>query len=432
MGAMRRASILCLALASSAHAVELDGESFSRAVRPMLQHAGCASASCHASGLIGMLLNAAGHDDAKDLIEVKREVRPGDPEHSALYRKALGIDHLGGHTVEKEGCGGLLLSAWIRGAKDLAPCAPPPRVDALPRVLDPLIASCATGACHGGPAAPRLLQPERPGSASVNAAGLARSVDRFLPSRSLLLRRLLGDRHPKILDGTDDPNYRRLFSWIADDDPVIATAGVPSYARFAHDVQPILVRRGCTDAACHGASGNPLVLVENPGFTFDNYLRIVARIADHRFPDKPRNLRAHGGGRRLGGLDDCAMAAVSGWLEDHPAPACTPRPAPDRARFAAVVQPSLEKLTCPRCHADPSLGFRFIAHPDAADLDRNYDEVLRKIDLDYPPASPVLMRVREDCMQARIMAWIDRAPDPGCVVDLRNFKGSFPSPTRTR
>ena len=121
------------------------------------------------------------------------------------------------------------------------------------------------------------------------------------------------------------------------------------------------------------------------------------------------------------------MAVIAGWMSGTAPLACRPRPLPDRDRFARQVQPSLEALTCPRCHEDERLGFRLIAHPDAADLDRNYQSVLAKIDLDYPPASPVLLRVREDCMQARLMAWMERAPDPGCTVELAHFKGTFPS-----
>ena len=60
-------------------------------------------------------------------------------------------------------------------------------------------------------------------------------------------------------------------------------------------------------------------------------------------------------------------------------------------------------------------------------FERNYREVVRHLDLEFPPASPVLLRVREDCMQARLLAWVGSQPQPGCVVSLANFRGSFPA-----
>lgn len=408
----------------------LDEALFRARVRPMLQRAGCASPVCHGSGLIAMRLDPSGRDAGRDLVEARPRVVAGDPAQSPLYAKALGAEHLGGVVLGDGSCASALLAAWIRGApaphctdegKRAAALPLPP----LPRSLDLLLDGCATAACHGAMARPRMLPPARPGANRVNAAALAPSVDRLQPSRSALVSRLQGREHPRSLGGVGEPAFRSLYAWMAGESAV--GDGAPPFERFAREVQPLLVRRGCVDPACHGSAESPLVLLGRPDAAVDDWLRLAPRIAAGLFPAKPQNLLPHGGGRRLGGPDDCAMATVQAWLDGAPPARCTPRPPPDRARYAEVVQPSLEALTCPRCHRDERLGFRLIAHPDAADLERNYRSVLEHIDTDCPTASPVLLRVNEDCMQARLLAWIGGQPDPRCTVDLAHFKGRFPS-----
>ncbi|MSP62344.1 MAG: hypothetical protein EXR72_18830 [Myxococcales bacterium] len=418
-----------LALAATASArPALDAKAFRETVRPILQRAGCAGPTCHGSSLIGMRLGPSGRDFERDLVAVARHVVPGAPGRSALLKKALGIGHLGGCGVAPKSCEEAQLAAWIRG-RPVAACRPEvhSRVVAaeLPAALANLPSRCASSICHGGPATPRLLHPRRPGAARVNAEALLPSLDRLQPTTSRLFHLLLGgEGHERFLDGGDDPLYRELFAWIAGE--AVVGAQAPSFDRFVDQVHPLLVRRGCTNAGCHGSAANDLVLLA--AAPLDNYLRLVPRIADGTFPRKPQNLLPHGGGRRLGGDEDCVMATIRGWLDGRPARPCTPRPPPDRARFAKLVQPSLETLTCPRCHADDALGFRFLANPTAAQLEENYRQVVAHVDLDYPAVSPVLLRVREDCMQARFLAWVDRQPDPGCTVDLRNFRGTFPTP----
>src|SRR5205085_384585 len=160
------------------------------------------------------------------------------------------------------------LAEWIRGRRGLKACPAETRVvgrDELPALLRGVMAGCATAACHGRTAFPRLADPAQRGAERVDVEGLALSVSRFVPSRC----------------------------------------------------------------------------------------RLVPRIASGLFPAKPQNRRAHGGGRRLGAVeDDCAMAAIAAWMNGTAPGVCRPRPLPDRERFAKVVQPSLEALTCPRCHVD--------------------------------------------------------------------------------
>ena len=380
-----------------------------------------------------MRLNPAAHDGGRDLAQVLKQLRVGDPRRSPLYTKALGGDHLGGKSVAAGSCEAKLLASWIQGRRELAPCVAPAQAAplatpgaALPPSLRALLPGCARPACHGGAVGPYLLDPARPGADAVDVEALAPSLDRFLPSRSRLLARLLGaGDHPRSIASTDDPVYRELHAWVSGE--AVVRAPAPSFEAFERDVQPILERRGCTNGGCHGASTADFILVGTREAVIDNYLRIVPRVAAGLFPAKPRNLEPHGGGRRLGAPDeDCASATIGGWIGGAAPAACRSRALPDRARFASLVQPSLEKLTCPRCHEGGKLDFLFTAHPDAVGLERNYQSVLRKIDLDYPPASAVLLRVHEDCMQARLLSWVDRQPDPGCTVELKNFRGSFP------
>src|SRR4051812_15198156 len=80
--------------ASRGSTSHLDEASFRIAVRPALQRAGCAAATCHASGLIGLRLSAANGDATSDFGETSRLVRARDPAASPLYTKALGTSHL--------------------------------------------------------------------------------------------------------------------------------------------------------------------------------------------------------------------------------------------------------------------------------------------------------------------------------------------------
>jgi hypothetical protein len=261
------------------------------------------------------------------------------------------------------------------------------------------------------------------------ADALEPSLSRIRPSQSRLLSLLRGAQgHPRVFeerrDTASDRDLLEILAWIAGEP--VPDEHAPPFDSFARDVQPVLERRGCTEPACHGGPGSGVVLEGGELGVLDNYVRLVARIASGRFPQKPRNVVPHGGGRRLGDAGDCSTESVTAWIERRAPAPCRPRVPPDRERFAQFVQPSLETLTCPRCHKSDDLGFRLIDKPNSADLARNYEEVLAHVDLEYPPVSSVLLRIHESCMQARLLAWLDNVPDPGCTVELANFRGRFP------
>ena len=376
-----------------------------------------------------MPLFPSGRTSTEELNEVRKAVRPGDPARSPLLQKALGNHHLGGRNLDEDTCETRLLSDWIRGRRGLSPCPDPPpsqRAPELPRALLDRLASCASAACHGGAVSPRLFDPTLPTGAGLDARSLERVVDRVRPTHSVLLHRMLGEGgHAASLRSDHDRDYLDIAAWIGGAS-LPEGRSLPSLDGYAREVHPILVRRGCTNGACHGSGGVTLTLFPDTAAIVDNWVRLAPRAASGLLLHKARNLVAHGGGSRLGGPDDCSTRVVEEWVAGRPSPSCRPSAPPDFNRFAQVVQPSLETLTCPRCHGDGGLTFHFEAKPDRATLERNYREVLAHVDTEYPPASSVLLRVSEDCMQARILAWVGREPDPGCTVDLKNFRGRFP------
>ena len=403
----------------------LDDKIFRAQVRPMLARLGCSSGACHGSGLLPLRL---GFDPATDFGEVSRAVVPGASARSLLLAKAFGRDHFGGQNLDEKSCESRLLAAWIdhRTHPGCATRTIPTADRPLDEALRPLLARCATAGCHLDRAAPRLLPANHPGALIVAGAALARFGSPQRPAHSPLLRALTGERHPRFLSGPDEPDYRRLYGWL--DGEVIPP--LPLAADFARVVQPVIERRGCSSNSCHGGGAGGLYLLSGGDSATDNALRLATRAASGDFPQKPLGDLPHGGGRRLGAHGDCSHDRIRAWLDARPAPTCPPILPPDRTRFATAVQPSLEALTCPRCHIESLAGFQFFAHPSAAQLDLNYQNVVAHIDSEFPPASPVLLRVREPCMQSRLLAWVANQPDPNCIVRLANFKGSFPSMSR--
>lgn len=412
----------------------LDRASFHRAVRPALVSAGCASGGCHGSNLVGLHLGRG--EDEERFRDASRYVRRGFPSQSALLTKALGRDHQGGANLAQDQCEARVLVEWIRGGRP-SPC--PPREDRrvragttpppMPESLDPWIASCAESQCHGDRARPLLVAPHNSSERAFNSRSLAPYTMPVAPSMSTLLRVARGERgHVASLAAPDSATWRTLFAWMTGEGEI--RGEIPSWSAYASAVNGVILRRGCATSACHGAADNALSLVDNSDATADNYLRVARVLREGSFPAKPRNTEAHGGGRRIGGQEDCASRVIDAWIAGRAPEQCLSPTPPDRAQFAAVVQPSLEALTCHRCHEDGTGGFWFARAQRGEFVQRNYDNVLAKIDLEYPPASHVLFRVREDCMQAKMLAWVGRQPMPECTVRLANFRGSFPTMNR--
>lgn len=417
--------------ASTSDVVRLDEASFHRAVWPALESAGCGSGACHGSNLIGMHLS--GGTLPERYRDALTYVRRGAPARSPLLMKALGHHHQGGANLAQDQCEARVIAQWIRGGRP-EPC--PRREDrrvraatvlpAMPTELDAMVHTCATQQCHGAQSSPLLVAPNDESARAFNARALSAYSTTLLPSRSRLFRALRGEAgHPTSITTPDTDAFRAAFRWVTGE----STPGGdgPSWTEFSRTIHGILVRRGCTSDSCHGSITTPLTLLGVDDAREDNYLRIRRVLSERSFPSKPRNTdEAHGGGRRLGGAEDCASRVIDAWTAGREPERCPPPPPPDRGLFATVVQPSLEALTCHRCHENGTGGFWFSRAPAGRFIERNYQSVVANIDLEYPPASHVLFRVREDCMQAKMLAWVGRQAIPTCTVRLANFRGSFP------
>ena len=128
--------------ASSAHPVH-----FVNDVVPLFSKLGCNSGGCHgkASGQNGFKLSVFGFDPHADYSALSRESRgrrvfTGDPEHSLLILKAIGVTaHGGGRRCTPDSPDHKLLSNWIRQGvpwgDDSAPTVTSVRVEPADRVL---------------------------------------------------------------------------------------------------------------------------------------------------------------------------------------------------------------------------------------------------------------------------------------------------------
>ncbi|MBX7101672.1 MAG: hypothetical protein K1X89_28415 [Myxococcaceae bacterium] len=408
-------------------AAPLDAEAYEATVRPMLVARGCAAGNCHGSELLPFVLPPPGRPGAPSAIA---HAVAGKPGASPLLQRALGQGHFVGRMLEPGSCEAKVIEAWIAGAP-LKPCAaaagPDRRLDApappLSAELAKPLAGCASERCHGaGGAAPTLLDLDRPGALEANASVLWRFAHPVKPFRSPLMQAVLGSgKHPRVFDGVDDPGARALAGWMLR--ATIPARGPQRYADFAARVEPVLEARGCASASCH-AGRTEYQLLE--GQTEDNYWRTLSVAADGRLLSKGQNRTAHGGGRRLGGAEDCAAATVRAWSEGRPVPDCRPPEPPSFEVFRAVVVPGLSALTCTKCHRKGPGGFWAFDQPDEEQLQRSYRSTLEHATVDFPMASSVLQRVREKCLQRQMTAWLSRVAPPKCTVDVSNFEGTFP------
>jgi hypothetical protein len=75
-------------------------------------------------------------------------------------------------------------------------------------------------------------------------------------------------------------------------------------------------------------------------------------------------------------------------------------------------------MTCTRgpCHGEGRRIYKVVPRPDTTTLLANYKETIAQIDLEFAPLSEVMLRMREPCAYAVVMAWIEDAPRPACEV----------------
>jgi hypothetical protein len=406
-------STLLLALLAAAP----ETSAWTKTVRPMLVERGCGSAECHGKSLIPFRFEPW-QTDAKELAREEAEALSLG-KSGLLLGKATGVKHYGGRGLEPGGCEVRAVQAWLDG-NPASPCAQA-RTDVSGTVpngeLNKVWARCVTAGCHD------VKSPVLSASDSAaNRQALAPFALRFLPSDSRLFKAVQGnERHPAVLANPKDAGWRALWAFATE-------SRLPSkpaaWEAFEKTLNPMLLRRGCGRGSCHGFPEAPLVLSDAPVAAADNFMRLLLFAEAGTFPKKPRNEVAHGGGPSFVS-GDCVDTQVARWLSGKSVMACAPPPAPDKARFATVVQPALGALTCQKCHKKGLASFHFTA--DAAQVEADYQAVVKAIDTEFPPGSRVLARVRESCLQSKILSWVAKLPDPGCAVQLKNFQGDFPS-----
>ncbi len=398
---------------------------YAEKVRPILLAAGCANGSCHGSTLAPLKLldrPVSQTEAAAEAVEAWSLVDVKSAKESTLLQKAFGArEHIGGKNLEPGSCEVEHIVAWIEG-KDPS-CAltlrerslPRPMQGPLPVETDRLMASCATSSCHGGPAAPRLVN--GPEARAQNAGPLTAFGNGFAPTTSRLFGALTGkNKHPVLLKDPTSLEGRALFAWMSGE-TLAAPKKLPSLPVFRTSVLPLFVRRGCAQSTCHGGVGSGLLAPTGDETATDTYLRLMPRLANGTLWPKVTNSVAHGGGLVLGAKDDCVASQVQAWLDGKPLKTCKPRPPPSEATFAEVVQPAFETLKCTSCHKRGVGGMTLTdANGDASVVKANYAAVQQFIDLDFPPVSHVLLRVREPCLQSRILAWIAGKGQPTCTI----------------
>lgn len=397
---------------------------YAQRVRPILLAAGCANGACHGSTLAPFKLLDRPLDASEQNSEAELTWKLSDAQHpleSTLLRKATGgLNHVGGKNLEPGSCEVAHIAAWMSGT--VATCTLELRSrellrgtqNPLPTELDATLATCATSSCHGGQAEPHF-------ASTPNAAALSPFANPFAPTTSPLFKSLSGARgHPVSLKDPTSLPARALFSWMTGE-PLAAPKRLPSLEVFRKVVMPVLNRRGCSQSACHGGVGSGLLLPPSDETVVDGYLRLLPRIAKGALWPKVTNAVAHGGGLGFSTKDDCLAQQLEAWLAGRTPRTCPPHRLPDEATYAKIVQPAFEQLKCTSCHQKGSGNFLLVpAGGDASTLHANYLAVQPFIDLDFPPVSHVLLRVREPCLQARIVAWVAGKPQPSCEVARRD------------
>lgn len=423
-------------------------------IRPMLSRHRCDSTECHGNITFrgGFHLSISYQDGVNDYRVILNRIDRKAPEKSLLVQKLLNqVAHNGGKNLDEKSCDMQRLMAWI-GQRPAPACIDPPPPDEVARfqreVMPALGAlGCVEKACHGGE--PRAMmrfdmttltaKQLRPELALLSFKLTAKQP---LNSYQSPIVRAMNDEdgHPEHRRAIDKLScaYRRIYGFIAqapeatcdlklDTDGAFARS-LPSFKDFKDHVVPGLHRRGCTENTCHGGGSGDMGLFSNltiEQVPLHNYLVLTARIEDFAHPEKStflrtaRNQEPHGGGKRLGGKGDCVDDIITTWLSHKTPGPCAPPPPPSYARYVTEVQPVLDRMTCTnkQCHGGGAA--HFVLHPFAKEeklLRWNFSEVIRQINRDFMPFSPVQLRMREACAYSIIGAWIEGRPKPSCVM----------------
>lgn len=236
--------------------------------------------------------------------------------------------------------------------------------------------------------------------------------------------------------------------------PAQSTAAPPAQAdeaaRYARDIRPIFVRRGCAGGSCHSAfRGGGFYFTGNDERELPN---VTARI-DRKAPEqselllKATGVSQHNGGRNIA-VGSCDYRRVLAWIEGKPDVQCSDDTPRDVQRFAREVIPALRALGCGDCHSQPGpatqrLDLSLLKQPaDAAaplvtpQVQTLFTQISNMPQYPISPwVNPLLAAVlasdgkhtkvfdRRSCGLRRVYGYIAEAPELSCDV---NTTGAMP------
>lgn len=341
-------------------------ERFAREVAPALVALGCAAASCHGTtggagngrlDLSGLAAGAARKDDA--LASAYKAFMGSRLNHlvvwmSPVLKAAWGEDAAHKRQVDLRSCAYRRLHGFIAGSPEATctvdqPLPDVPSFAAFSDVVLPEVAKrgCVESDCHGrGAGDMPLFEFNVDGHARLHnyLALTSRVEDPSRPDESTLLRTARNkDPHGggARLGGAGDCIDELVVRWLRGQKVRRCPPPTPpSYERFASEVQPVLDKMTCTQAACHGEEVTTFHLTPRARgqAARANYQAVLKHIDFDFMPFSQVMLRMR---------EPCAYSVVGAWIEKKPRPDCVvhdPDPSvfPRRDRKGNVVHPKVE------------------------------------------------------------------------------------------
>lgn len=414
-------------------------------VRPMMNRRGCTAGPCHAGQRGGGFSFRSGQmNDTHDYQQVLERVDHKNPEASELLRKATNkVQHNGGLNITVGSCDYKRLVAWIGDRPDID-CSdePPPDPQRFAREVAPALQALGCVGCHSQnlPARSRLnlapLSQTPPNVPQALESFVSTHPTPYMSWQSAIIRAAAGqDGKHSAKANPKSCAYRRLYGYIAGSPELSCSLTddseekqLPDYEVFAKTVLPSITPRGCGDVSCHGGGAGGMSLygiIPGQSDGWHEYLAFTARVEDFAHVDKStflttvRNEVPHGGGQRMGGAGDCVDSMIVAWLTRQTVKPCPPPSPPSYERFVAEVQPVLDRMTCTnaKCHGSGKLPYRLTPHAAAAAILRtNYENTLKRIDMNFMAFSEIQLRMREPCAYSIVASWITKKPRPDCQL----------------
>ncbi len=141
---------------------------------------------------------------------------------------------------------------------DPAPIVADPAFGQFERDVQPVLAGCESGTCHGAPQADFFIScGSTQEQVAFNFAQARAFVDDPVDNSELLQRPLavsgggFGHTGGDHFQSSNDEGYRAIAAWAEAVGPIEFGEGDPGKEFFADHIQPLLLSRGCSFEACH-------------------------------------------------------------------------------------------------------------------------------------------------------------------------------------